>query len=428
MNDLEEKPIEIPIRTEDVESDEEVQEEQSEYSVIEDNEEFVSSNENKGEPLIEVTKEPRKKVFFLRTVSLVIIAAMVGGLAFGGGVTWYREFLSKKDTVGAYYLESRVVKEVQAKLASSESLPTITDIVENVGPSVVAITNNAAGGSGSGVVFNINKGSVLILTNNHVIENAKELTVAIDQKYNYTATLVGVDPMSDLAVLKIERNIIPNEVLISIVPVVFGNSEQLKVGEPAIAIGNPLGYDDTVTVGVISALNREVKLDTGVRTLIQTDAAINPGNSGGALVNSKGELIGINTVKISDTSVEGIGFAIPINEAKPIIEQLLNQGYVSRPYLGVSGRNVDEEASKLYELPLGVLVLDVIPNSPASRLGLIKGDVITAFQGVKINAIEQLIQEIAKYKVGDTVSITYIRDGKTKLEGSVELQERNKLQ
>jgi serine protease Do len=431
MNEDDVKPIHIPIKTEEdfVDSNR-----LNETEAFEDMFENGEQQELVNEP--DHTADVKAPRPFIRILSLVVIVALVGGLAFGGGVAWYRDLLSKKDTVAAYYLETRVVNEVQKQLSSQSPSPSITEIVKTVGPSVVAITNKMvvnkffleqgfSEGSGSGVIFNINKDSVLILTNNHVIENSKELTVAIDADTRYPGELVGVDAVSDLAIIKIDRKAIPNDILLKLQPIIFGNSDMLEVGESAIAIGNPLGYDDTVTVGVISAVNRQVQLESGISTLIQTDAAINPGNSGGALVNGKGELVGINTVKISDTSVEGIGFAIPINSAKPIIEQLLKQGFVSRPYMGISGRNIDEEASNIYELPIGVIVLEVVPNSPASRLGLIKGDVIIEFQSTKITSIEQLVQEIGKYKVGETVSVVYVRDGKDRLEGEVMLQDKN---
>ncbi len=208
-------------------------------------------------------------------------------------------------------------------------------------------------------------------------------------------------------------------------PAVFGNSDTLEVGELAVAIGNPLGYNRTVTVGVVSALNRELQVSANKFTLIQTDAAINPGNSGGALVNGNGEVIGINTVKISDTQVEGIGFAIPINSAKPIVDQLLTNGYVSRPYLGVSGRNIDEQLSELYELPIGVYVAQVIPNSAADDAGLEKGDVIISFDGHKVNDMEHLIDLIKGKKVGDKIEVKLVRNGTEKLVKTVELKEKN---
>lgn len=428
MSGNERGPIEIPIKSDEdymfVDVGENTPDTQDSESQVQQQPDFVS-------PVAVKKDRP-----FMRVVSLVLIAALIGGVSFGGGVAWYTDYMARKGTVGAYYLESQFVKRAESNLAAMDTDVSTVDIVKNVGPSVVAITNKMvvqsffseqteSQGSGSGVIFNINKDSVLILTNNHVVENATELLVALDADERYKATLVGVDPISDLAVIKIDRSLVPMDILMGIQPVIFGDSDALEVGETAIAIGNPLGYNDTVTVGVISAVNREVRLETGINTLIQTDAAINPGNSGGALVNAKGELIGINTVKISDTSVEGIGFAIPINNAKPIIEQLLSKGYVSRPYLGVSGRNVDDETSELYELPIGVVVIDVVPNSAADRLGLIRGDVIIGFEDVKITSIEQLIAEIAKYQVGDEVRITYIRDGKTKMEGRTTLLDKN---
>lgn len=414
MEPQDNKPIEIPIRTE---------------------------NDGSGFPQddfrVQNTAMPTKKPWF-KGVAFGLVALMVLGVAFGGGNAWMKDWLEKRDTVSAYYLEARVAEQAQSQLSAEEGVLSTSDIVERVGPSVVAITskvlvNNLFSeqvetGAGSGVIFNVNKDSVLVLTNNHVIENSNELVVALDAEHQYTAELVGLDSVSDLAVIKIPRSSIPSDILLTIKPIVFGDSDKLKVGEKAIAIGNPLGYDDTVTVGVISAVNREVALETGNRTLIQTDAAINPGNSGGALVNERGELIGINTVKISDTAVEGIGFAIPINTAKPIVEQLLEKGYVSRPYIGVSGRDIDEETAALYELPVGVIVLDVVKGSPAENAGLKRGDVIVGFKGMTILGMEQLIAEIAECQVGEKVALTYIRDGKDKFETTLILAEKNHRQ
>ena len=193
-----------------------------------------------------------------------------------------------------------------------------------------------------------------------------------------------------------------------------------------MAIGNPLGdaYDNTVTAGVISALNRKIQIADKELTLIQTDAAINPGNSGGALVGSRGTVIGINSIKLVDTSVEGMGFAIPINVAKPIIEELVNKGSVSRPYLGIMGQDINEDVSELYEIPIGVLVRQVIEGSGADAAGIQAGDIIIEFDGEKITSMKQLTKIIESHKVGDKIEVKLIRDGSYKKTVPVTLQQK----
>ncbi len=278
-------------------------------------------------------------------------------------------------------------------------------------------------GAGSGVIFNIDENYMYIMTNNHVIEEASELLIELSEDTMVDAEVVGRDAMTDLAIIKAKRSDIPLESMSSLKPVVLGDSDKVKVGEKAIAIGNPLGYNKTVTVGVISAIGREVSQNT--LAMLQTDAAINPGNSGGALVNNRGEVIGINSVKISDTSVEGIGFAIPINEAKPIVSQIIQQGYVSRPFLGVSGQTVDDQLSEIYGLPIGVYIANVVQGTPAQDAGLKRGDVIIAVNGVNTFTWESMTDELQKFSVGDTVKLTIVREGPKKVEMSVVLADRN---
>ncbi len=370
-----------------------------------------------------------------KAIAWVLIGLLVGGGSLGFGIGAGLKYFDNSKFDSVFYMEDNSAKEATPVVAVPGN-QSIVKIAERVGPSVVPITSKVtvqdifmnqgqSQGTGSGVVFNITRDSILILTNNHVVDGASEVVVGITDTLTLKAQLVGVDPDTDLAVVKLDKSQVPADQLSSVKPAVFGNSDNVKVGETAIAIGNPLGYSRTVTAGIISALNRQVDESLNRLNLIQTDAAINPGNSGGALVNSNGEVIGINTIKIADTKVEGIGFAIPINSAKPIIDQLLTKGYVSRPYLGIAGRNIDEEMSKLYEIPIGVIVMEVVPGSAADAAGIMKGDVLMEFDGQKITAMEQLIEVIAQHKVGDKVGVKLIRDGAKKVETTVTLKDKN---
>lgn len=298
---------------------------------------------------------------------------------------------------------------------------SVVAIAKNVGPAVVGITNfqgsnffsgEREAGSGSGFIIDGEKG--LIVTNNHVIAGAQKVTVTIEGKEQFTATVVGKDSRTDLAVLKIDaKKALPE--------VKLGDSNKLQVGESVVAIGNPLGkqFAGSVTVGYVSALNREISVAGtagGAETtlnLIQTDAAINPGNSGGPLVNMRGEVVGINSVKIALEGVEGMGFSIPISDAQPIIEEIINKGYVSRPFIGIYNfQEITAEMSEWYDIPTGIYVGGVVSGSPASRAGLRPGDIIVEISGTRISTFADLDNVLSKHKVGDTVTIAGVRDGK----------------
>lgn len=301
---------------------------------------------------------------------------------------------------------------------------TATSVASTVLPSVVGITVNysvssffgesEAKATGSGIILS-NDG--YIVTNNHVIASessssfyqiteANSITVKLYNDSNeYEAKVVGKDKYTDLAILKIEAE--------NLIPAKIGNSEDLTVGEFAMAIGNPLGLDTTVTSGIISALNREVTDDEGnTYTTIQTDAAINSGNSGGALVNSKGELIGINSLKLSGSGVEGIGFAIPISSVTNVINQLISNGSVIRPYIGIAGSDISESIATRYNIPQGVYIESVEENSPAAEAKLKKGDIITAINDNEIKTISELNKIKYTYNIGDTITLTVHRDNK----------------
>ena len=293
----------------------------------------------------------------------------------------------------------------------------VTQIAEVVGPSVVGIVVNQTyttwngatykqeSESGSGIIIS-NDG--YIITNSHVIEDASAIDVVLNTGEKYKAEVLGKDSKTDLAVVKINAKNLHSAVL--------GKSADLKVGELAVAIGNPLGleFQGSVTAGVISALNRTIEVDGRQYTLIQTDAAINPGNSGGPLVNKYGQVVGINTVKISSSTAEGMGFAIPVDVAVPIIEELISKGYVSgRPQIGVGIRDISESMSRYYNLPVGIYVVSVSPGSGAEGANIKVGDVIIKADGMTVTTSEELNDVRDTHKVGEKIKLTVVRDGKT---------------
>lgn len=245
-----------------------------------------------------------------------------------------------------------------------------------------------------------------IVTNNHVIAEAETITVIMDNGDIYDARLIGADAKTDLAVIKINATKLPT--------VYLGASDDLQVGELAVAIGNPLGeLSGTVTAGIISALDREITLDNQTMNLLQTDAAINPGNSGGPLFNSFGEVIGINTAKTSETGVEGLGFAIPIDDAKPVIEDLINYSYVKgRTRIGISTRDITEQMAEYYNLHIGVYVVEVTVGSPAAKAGLFAEDIIIAANGVETLTISGLITVKDTLQPGDAMVLTILRNSR----------------
>lgn len=309
--------------------------------------------------------------------------------------------------------------------SAAGSVYTTPEIVDMVGPAVVGVVNkttytNPYGGlfgmmpgyggeveqgSGSGVIISPDG---YIVTNNHVIEGATEIGIILNSGEQYKAKLIGGDARTDLAVVKIEAE--------NLTYATLGISSNLRVGETAIAIGNPLGQEfaGTTTQGIISGLNRSVTIDNKTLNLIQTDASINPGNSGGALVNDRGQVIGINTAKISSSQYEGLGFAIPIDDAKPIIEDLITNGYVKgRPVIGIGGRAVTEQDAQAYNLKVGVYVASMTADSPAYMAGIKIGDIITECEGTKIETVDDLNEVKNKHKVGDTLTLKVYRQGKT---------------
>jgi len=296
---------------------------------------------------------------------------------------------------------------------------SVVEIAQEVGPAVVGIvcegqygsdiflTPSIGSSSGSGIIIS---GDGYILTNAHVVDKANKITVILSTQKEYTATVIGKDSKTDLAVIKIEETGLPTAVL--------GNSNDVQVGELCVAIGNPLGQElaGSVTTGCISAINRTVTVDRKQYTLLQTDAAINPGNSGGALVNAYGEVIGINSVKMASTDVEGIGFAIPSDVAKPIISDLISVGYVQgRPLIGIiNGRTVTPQLAKQYNLPEGIYVTSIAEFSGAELAGIQAGDVIIKCDGEDVKTLTELDTIRDKHKSGEQITLTIVRNGETK--------------
>lgn len=303
-----------------------------------------------------------------------------------------------------------------AENASDARKTPVVRAAKAVGPAVVGITNKAVArdwfnnqvqveqGVGSGVIF---RSDGYIVTNNHVIAGAKEIVVSLADGRSFTGQLVGADELTDLAVVKIDATDLP--------AAEFGDSDDIMVGEPAIAIGNPMGLEfrGSVTAGVISALNRTLDINEGQLKLIQTDAAINPGNSGGALVNADGKVIGINSAKLAASGVEGMGFAIPINSVRNIVDNLMANGKVIRPYIGVGVFDKETAARQGYRLNAdkGVYVEELALNGPADKAGIRRGDMIMAIDGKEINTVGELRSVILSHKVGDVLQVSIDRAG-----------------
>lgn len=303
----------------------------------------------------------------------------------------------------------------------------VSEVVKEVMPAIVSIDNhyeetisyfgqsftNEADASGSGIIVGENDTELLIVTNYHVIADTQGLTVKFVEGSEAAAAVKGTDADMDLAVIAVSLNDIDNKTRQEIAIATLGDSDALRVGEPAIAIGNSLGYGQSVTTGVISALDRSIELSDGSDgTFIQTDAAINPGNSGGALLNLRGEVIGINSNKIGGSAIEGMGYAIPISSASPIIAELMLKetknkvAEEERGFLGISGINVTPDVSEMYGIPEGVFISQVYENTAASEAGLQQGDIITEFGGEDITSMDELQHELEFYAKGDTVTVT----------------------
>ena len=378
----------------------------------------------------EETPKPKKNRKVPKPVKLVC-----AGVAFGlvASATFQTGNYVGTKVFGTITTNGKTAKTAQtvdgAKLTTSSSSTGTSDIAtiaKNAMPSIVSITNMSVqevqsffGGTqqqestsvGSGIIIGQTDSELLILTNNHVVEGNEKLTVSFVDNESVEANVKGTDSTKDLAVVAVKISDVKDSTMDKIAVATMGDSSKLEVGEQVVAIGNALGYGQSVTTGIVSATERTLDGYEG-GTLIQTDAAINPGNSGGALLNSNGEVIGINTAKVATDSVEGMGYAIPISDASDTIQNLMNQvtktkvSEAEQGYLGIQGVDVSDESAKMYNMPTGVYISDVVKNGGAQQAGLTKGSVITGLEGTTISDMNSLKEQLQYHRVGDKVKVT----------------------
>lgn len=384
-------------------------------------------------------QKKKKGGFGLNLIKCVVFAVVFGLIA--GGIVFAINGKSGEEA-GA---SSSVLRQADDSAAPEQSLQTVetgategtyvsdvSDVVEEVMPSIVSITTIGmteyydffgtpnqfqSEGSGSGIIVADDADLLYIATNNHVVEGATSLTVCFADNETAEGSVKGTQPGSDLAVVTVAKADLKDSTKDLVRVAKLGDSSSLRVGEPAIAIGNALGYGQSVTTGVISALDRQITAQDNsgnsmTNTLIQTDAAINPGNSGGALLNAVGEVIGINSVKYTDTSVEGMGYAIPISTAEPIINDLIKREVVAeaeQAYLGIAGVDVTASAAATYDMPEGIFIARVEPGTAAEAAGLQKGDIITGFNGHDISTMDELKSDLSYCEAGKEVELKYKR-------------------
>jgi serine protease Do len=405
----------------------------------------------------EVKKERWKSGTFNRLIALVAVAALFFGLGFGAMLPVSNRFMDTfsdgsgpdtdtSETDNAFKFNSELPETpLGTRVSSVESLDGIVysyaDIINKVEPSVVCIT--AKGQStvrgffgqsynefyaGSGILFHETDTKYYIVTNYHVISEQStntslNLEVSISGSSPIPAQTVGYNQPNDLAVISIEKADVKSAGVSAVYLAIFGNSDNMRVGDVVLAIGNAMGEGNTATNGIVSARDKTIMVENKTLEVLQTNAAINPGNSGGPLVNLNGEVIGINTAKISEQSAEGMGYSIPSNIAKPIISELMDA--INKPYIGVTLGTITESAAKQYSLPsAGAFVNEVMPGSPAEQAGIKPQDIITSFNGQPVLSASQLSDYISKCKIGDSVEMKLIRDGKDYLTVTVILGQR----
>lgn len=413
-----------------------------EESIMEDQEDSQEeTNEGGGkkkytfyqEHIKEEGKRAVRKNKWQRLIVASLIISIVGGSSIGAGFAVVQRLINgnHQSTVSPTYAKTSV------SLNGSGLSPV--EIIGGVSPSVVSISTTEkatssygyfqmpyeAQGAGSGIIFYADEEKIAIATNAHVVEGATSINVTLNEETTVSAKIVGTDSSADLAVLSVSRKELSQKGISTVQTAVFGNSDEMEIGETVFAIGNALGEGKSATDGIISAKGKNITVDGKTLQVIQTNAAINPGNSGGALVNVAGEVIGINTAKTFSSTAEGMGYAIPSNVVKSTVEQLLENGSVPKPYIGIKGSDVDEEMAQLYKLPVGVLVREVMADGGAATAGLQAGDIITEFAGKKIMTMQSLVDVLAKQTVGTQVQARIIRDGEQAMDVKIQILDSN---
>ncbi len=389
---------------------------------------------------VEIDAKPKKKHKLLRSFTKTVAAAAVFGLVAGAAFQGYYALsgIGKSNTEvtgktgGNTSGSGDDVIAVETGTGQSNTSGDVSTVVENAMPSIVAInavlTNTTSDffgrqfdedveGSGSGIIIAQNDSEILIATNNHVVNNAKTVNIVFADNTKAPATIKGSEPGKDLAIVSVKLSDLQEGTIDHIKIATLGDSKSVKLGEMAIAIGNALGYGQSITVGYISALDREVTVNNVTLHVLQTDAAINPGNSGGALLNSKGEVIGINSVKYVDENVESVGYAIPITDAIPVINELMNRTILDdrdKAYLGIAGKDVTQDYSQRFNMPVGVYVGEIKSGSAAEAAGLKTGDIIVSMNDITVETMADMQEVLGYTKAGSvgTIGIKALEDGK----------------
>ena len=380
-----------------------------------------------------------------------LISLLCAGVLTAGAVTGLMGFADKDSANDVSLTSSKKVELIStssdidtAEVSTDGTITGVSDVAAAVMPAVVSITNKSvqevqnyfsrygygapsyteeSTSAGSGIIIGQNDDELLICTNNHVVENSTELSVGFADESVCEAVVKGTDASNDLAVVAVKLDDISSDTMDAIKVAEIGDSDKLVVGQQVVAIGNALGYGQSVTTGIVSALNRTIDIDGYQADLIQTDAAINPGNSGGALLDMQGRVIGINSAKAAANGVEGMGYAIPISNAKSILEDLMNKktrtdkvDEADSAYVGIAGQGVSGEMSSLYGIPEGIYLTEVQDGSPAADAGLQKGDIITKFDGSSVTSMQDLKTQLAYYAAGEEVPVTIQRQNGSEYE------------
>ncbi len=373
----------------------------------------------------------------LKFVSLALSFGILASVAFQGtNYIYYKSSTQEENAQLSSQAELNIAKATGMKSTVGDSANLdVSGIAQYAMPSLVSITNKSvqemqslfgltqsfeSQSSGTGIIIGQTDSELLIVTNNHVVNGAQTLSVGFVDGTVCQARIKGTDSAHDLAVIAVKISDISKDTMGQIRVIELGRSSDLQVGEQVIAIGNALGYGQSVTTGIVSALNRQVTIDDVTNTLIQTDAAINPGNSGGALLNRSGQLIGINSAKYSDTTVEGMGYAIPVDDVVDIIESLMNRtireekvAEEEQGFLGITGQDVTSDVANAYDMPKGIYITSVEAGSGADKAGLKKGDIITKFDGTSVYSLADLKEQLSYYKKGEKIDVTFsaVSDG-----------------
>jgi len=394
-----------------------------------------------------------------KTAAIALVFGLVAGITFQSVALVTDKFYDKDSTAAVEDASEGTTEDSGDSVASGTTTSTssvnttvtsdVSEIAESVLPAIVQVTNaglteyqtffgtfqQESTSAGSGIIVSQDEDYIYIATNNHVVSGAETLTITFNDGEAVEGTIKGTDSSCDLAVVSVEIKDIPNETLSAIKVATLGDSDATSVGEAAIVIGNAMGYGTSVTTGIISAKDREVSItdeegNIVTNSLLQTDAAVNPGNSGGALLNAKGEVIGIVSAKLSDTTVEGMGYAIPISYAWDIIEQMVDNDVVSEleaSYLGIAGRDITSEMSEQYEIPTGVYVAQVVEGSGAEAAGIEPEDVITSFNGRKVTSVNTLNNIMQYLPAGSTVEVVVAKASNNYEEETIEVTLTHKI-